>query len=84
VTPLDVIANAIRASCTPPIVPGFAEGWAKVAAEALTDDRIINHAIAAVRAHTWTAGDVEDLTDRDLRAVLRVAFGSITQEASCR
>ena len=82
-TPLDMIAAAIRANCPPsqPPASGFAEGWAKVAAEALTDDRIITHAMAAVRAHTWTGPDVEDLTDRELRAVLRVAFGSIAREA---
>ncbi len=76
-TPIDIIAAALLDG-----------GWAyrrdatriaHVVADALTDDRIINHAIAAVRNHTWTGPDVEDLSDMDLRAVIRVAFGSLKE-----
>lgn len=77
-TPLDVIVSAVyEAGHT---VDRSDTAVANVAVNALTDDRIVNHALAAVRAHSWTAPDVEDLTDRELRIVLRVAFGSLKEQ----
>ncbi len=82
-TPLDVIASAINARYG--LLPVDGITWdqfnpdQQTILEALTDDRIINHAMAAVRNHTWTAPDVEDLTDRDLRVLLRVAFWSLKE-----
>ncbi len=78
-TPRNIIADAIRASVDGGPPSGMAGALADVVFAALTDDRILNHAMAAVRNHTRTGPDVEDLTDRDLRAVLRVAFGSLKE-----
>ncbi len=57
---------------------GYRE-YAHAATVALGDERIISHALAAIREHPWTAPDVEDLTDRELRILLRVAFGSLKE-----
>ncbi len=82
-TPLDVIATAINARYNLPPVDGIVFDEfppdQQTILEALTDDRILSHAMAAVRQHTWTAPDVEDLPDRDLREVLRIAFGSLKE-----
>lgn len=73
-TPAEIVSLALYDAG-----PGTCDAAAAVALTALTDDRIIDHAMAAVRSHRWTAPDVEDLTDRELRIVLRVAFGSLKE-----
>lgn len=85
-SPIDAIANAQRAACGLGAVTGLTADdlsvLTRIALKALTCDAVIDHAMAAVRNHTWTAPDVEDLSDRELGAVLRVAFGSVAKEGS--
>lgn len=50
---------------------------AQIAVHALTDGRIVDNAVLAVRQHFWTADDVEELSDRALRAIILIAFSSV-------
>jgi hypothetical protein len=84
-TPIDVIAAAVRANHGLGPMPGLplSEMGRDVATAlgVLTDDLVIDHAVAAVQAHPWTSEAADELSERELRAVLRVAFGSIVKEA---
>ena len=70
--PIDVIANAIRTADGNHTMG--AGQLAEVAATVLTTDEIVDNAVAAVRAHPWTGEDVEDISDRRLRTVIRIAL----------
>jgi hypothetical protein len=73
--PIDVIANAIR------IADGNhsmgAGQLAEVVAAALTDELVVANAMAAVRAHSWTAEDVEEIPNRQLHAIVRIVLSSV-------
>ncbi len=73
--PVDVLANAIHAA--DPDLNLSAPRLAKVVAEALTDDAIVANAMAAVRGHSWTSEDVEELSNRRLHTIVRIVLGSV-------
>lgn len=74
-TPIDIVANAIRDSCggQPPV--GLAGPLANVAVRALTDDRIVANAAAAIEAHTETLGLSAFERNHIARVVLRSVGG---------
>jgi hypothetical protein len=75
VTPVDIITSRLRTTAG---IQHMGEGQiAEVAATALTDDRIINHAVDTVRSHDLDGGAVGHLSNAELMAVLRVAFNSV-------
>lgn len=73
--PIDVIANALRTADGNHTM-GTGQ-LAEVMAAALTEEPIVANAMAAVRAHSWTAEDVGEIPNRQLHAIVRIVLGSV-------
>lgn len=74
-TPIDVIADAIRTADSNPSLE--ARAIAEVAADALTDPAVVDHAVQFVRA----GRDLGTLSDTIVRSIVYDALRSVAGDA---
>jgi hypothetical protein len=59
------------------LIAGAQEEGAAAERQRLLNDTAVANAMAAVRAHTWTAEDVEEIPNQQLHAIVRIVLGSV-------